>query len=526
MTKAKRNTLSGLFALYCLFTLLPSVNAAELSTGEITRPLSRTSAGDYALGLTVGGQPMKFVMRQSSVVNTGTRLVNIGGYPESTRSRSFQGVIQNQENSWVRVSIHGDALSGVMSNRGTRYQLSGSATGFMTAKLLSEQSSHNLRSHASQLRQTRALTPNKGVPKVTHVVDIAVAVDSQYNALHNGRGLEKALSIINSVDGIYREEFGIAVRVITALNVTERDNDPFDFGNVPIELMLRGLRGYRMRTSHFNGASLVHLFTGNQNSDAPVGLAWIDTACRTDGYDVGLSTPYQHEVLLAAHEIAHNLGAKHDSDTACRIENNKVMWPYISSHTSQNFSSCTTNSVRQSLENSCHIKTLDLQVSLTENDERTYTATVTNNDLERTSPSSTLLIGLPENTVATTLAGDCIAPDSQLSCAIGALLPGAENQVRLNIENFNGEENQTLVASINPNDTPDLSLDNNVASIYKSILPDAEPMANEAPLADFQSGGGANSGILYPESGIGSTGQSILALGLIALATRRRRRFF
>ena len=415
----------------------------------------------------------------------------------------------------------------------------------MTLKLLSEQSAHNLTTHADQLRQPLA---SSATPNVSHVVDVAIAIDSQYNDLHQGHGLEKALSIINSVDGIYREEFGIALRVVSALNVTDRNNDPFDFGNVTIETMLRGLRDYRMQSTQFNDASLVHLFTGNRNTDAPVGLAWIDTACRTDGYDVGLSTPYRHEILLAAHEIAHNLGAMHDTDTACNIESDKVMWPYISNQTSQNFSSCTRTSVRRSLQNSCHLETLDLQVSLFADDEHTYTATVRNNDRALSSTSSTLTFDLPANTTATALDGDCSAPNEKMECSIGTLLPGAENHVRLSVENFDDTIAQQLVATVDSNDLPDLSYDNNTASIYKGgttvndslndgaqynqLYPDNSELY-QLNLHQFNSDGsiattkiltGGNSGPTYYASGAGSFTPSIVALLLVPIATRRSKR--
>ena len=91
--------------------------------------------------------------------------------------------------------------------------------------------------------------------------------------------------------------------------------------------MLRGLRAYRMQSTLLgNEVSLVHLFSGSRAIDEPVGLAWIDTACRSDGYDVGLSTPYQHDILLAAHEIAHNLGALHDSETACAASTDCLLY--------------------------------------------------------------------------------------------------------------------------------------------------------------------------------------------------------
>lgn len=538
MTTATRNAVTALFTLICLVTFAPSLHAAQTSIGKITLPLSRTVSGDYTLSLNISGQTLHFVMTESSVVSGDTKMVNLDGYPQQSSFQSFQGRIRGEENSWIRLGVHGESLSGVISKQGNRYQLAGSTRGLVTLKLLSEQSSHNLNSHATQLRQPRSLTSTAETTAVSHVVDMAIAVDSQYNALHNGNGLEKALSIINSVDGIYREEFGIALRVVSALIVTNSNNDPFNFGNVTIETMLRGLRDYRMQTTQFNDASLVHLFTGNQNSDAPVGLAWINTACRTDGYDVGLSTPYRHEILLAAHEIAHNLGAMHDTDTACNIEDDKVMWPYISNQTSQNFSACTRSSVRRSLQNSCHVATVDLQVSLFADDENTYTATVRNNDSAQSSTSSTLIIDLPANTIATALDGDCSAPDEKMECAIGTLLPGGENHVRLSVENFDGKTSQQLVASIDSNDQPDLSSGNNTATVYKGDATFNDYSDTDEPdlihadlnlvylnvdgsITDKKTGG--NGGEVY-EQGVGSVAQFIVVLGLVPLVTRRRKR--
>ncbi len=529
MTTATRNVVTTLITLISLFVVSPLTYAAgETSFGQISAPLSLTGSGDYTLGLNIGGQSVTLVMSPSSVVGSSTRVVNLNGYPQQSSLRSFQGAILGEDNSWVRLGVHNDSLSGVISRHGNRYQLGGSTSGLVTIKLLSEQSAHSLNSHATQLRQPQALTSAAATIDVSHVVDIAIVVDSQYNDLHNGNGLEKALSIINSVDGIYREEFGIALRVISALNVTERSSDPFDFGNVQIETMLRGLRDYRMQSTQFNDASLVHLFTGNQNSDAPVGLAWIDTACRTDGYDVGLSTPYRHEILLAAHEIAHNLGAMHDTETACSIQTDKVMWPYISNQTSQNFSVCTRSSVRQALQNSCHVETVDLQVSLVADDVSTYTATVRNNDATLSSISSTLSFKLPENTIATALNGDCATPDNQLECSIKTLHPGAEDHVKLYIENFDDEALQALVASVDSNGIPDLIADNNTATIYNhtdaiddETLDEAQPVVT--PQTPTRTGEGTNDGFMYIDGG-GSVARFLLALGIIHLALRRRAR--
>ena len=545
MTSTTKKLVTALFTLLCLCSASSATAAAQAIVAKIASPLSHTENGNYTLGLNFGGALMNLVIRTGSVINTNTRLVNLNGYPEQSSFRSFQGSIQGEDNSWVRLGVHGDSLSGVISTQGSRYQLSGSASSHVTLNLLSEQSSHSLSSHAPQWRRTQSLAgttanntasnqasasaktnANSETTAISHVVDIAIAVDSQYNVLYDGKGLEKALSIINSVDGIYREEFGIALRVVSALNITERSNDPFDFGSVQIETMLRGLRDYRMQTTHFNEASLVHLFTGNQNNDAPVGLAWIDTACRSDGYDVGLSTPYRHEILLAAHEIAHNLGAMHDSDTTCNIENDKVMWPYISDKTSQNFSTCTRSSVRRSLQNSCHVQTVDLQVSLFENDENSYTATIKNNDAAQSSTSSTLTIELPHNSIATALYGDCFAPANRVECAIGTLLPGAEDHVRVSIESTAGVAGladaadiaaQEFTASITSNDLPDVTQDNNRASIRTGTFDNNDELQQDA-LASTDSG--ANSGDFITEGG--GSAPLIAALVLFTVAIRRR----
>jgi hypothetical protein len=521
---ARAGTLLLGLALTGLMATMPAI--ASTAIGRITTPLAIDASGSHTLGLNISGDNLQFSMRPSSVTGGETiRMVNLDGYPVQSNLQTFQGKILGQADSWVRVGIAGDVLSGVVSKAGTRYQLGGSVSGLVTMKLLSEQSSHSLGSHATQLRTTKALSSTP----ITHVVDVAIAVDSQYNAIHDGRGLEKALSIINSVDGIYREEFGLALRVVSALNITERANDPFDFGHVGIETMLRGLRDFRMRSSQFDDASLVHLFTGNQNSDAPVGLAWIDTACRTDGYDVGLSTPYRHEILLAAHEIAHNLGAVHDSETACNVESDKVMWPYISSQTSQHFSSCTRSSVRQALQNSCHVETIDLQVSLAADDISTYTATVKNNHVTQSSTSAKLIIDLPDNTTATALNGDCVTPDEHIECAIGTLLPGAEDQVRLSIENFNGEETaQWLVASVEPEDAPDLARDNNIASIYRFAGDtNTDNISDDAVLVNTQSGqtipsaaGGNSANTVFAGGGAGTF--FLLLTGIIVRNMRGR----
>lgn len=310
--------------------------------------------------MSVKGQALTLLLQPSRVTHTLTVLDNHGDL-KSAPASTFIGKIKGDQNSWVRLTKSLNSIDGVISRFGKRFRFQQTGNSQVRIQPLAD-------NHNNEITLTSNITNTNisALPPVTRVVRMAVVIDSKYNTRHHGKGLEYALGLINSVDGIFREEFGIALQVETAINITDKYTDPVDFGNVPVEQMLRGFRDYRMNT-HLIGhnVSLVHLFTGNKPSDEPVGLAWIDTACRTDGYDVGLSTHYKHDILLAAHELAHNLGALHDTDTSCAASTDKVMWPYISSATTQQFSSCTVASVKQSLTRSCHATAGSQELAMT-----------------------------------------------------------------------------------------------------------------------------------------------------------------
>ena len=441
-------------------TLLLGTSVAQAMSAKIVSYQSENASNfDRSLTLEVNNKTIRFMLNPS-YVTARTKVVGSQGQANRHENKAFTGIVEDEKNSWVRITMTRTHLSGVFSRHGNRYEIDTDRLGNITISPLADNQSHNAPQNALQTRSALATV----APQVTRVADIGIVVDSQYNNIFRGNGLDKALSIINAVDGIYREEFGLGLRVTKVVNILDANNDPLNYGPVPIEQMLRNFRFYRMNSDDFNDVSLVHLFSGNANTDEPVGLAWINTACRADGYDVGISTPYRHDVLLAAHEIAHNLGAQHDSDTACATQDDKVMWPYISSNTSQYFSSCTLESVNASLQNSCHIETIDLQVSLQQSTDDTITATVKNNDYSRANNSAVLSIDLPENSIATALEGDCTIPDIDLKCDIGTLLPGAEETIVVQFGQID-ELSATVHFSVANEDTADPQPLNNLVAM-------------------------------------------------------------
>jgi len=324
------------------------------------------------LSVTANGQVLHLLLRPSQVTQN-TSIYSLTGQSLPLPVRTYAGKVQGDPHSWVRLTKTANTLDGVISRFDKRFRITQNGNDPIQIEPLAGKHNSNITITHSPLKVSSRPLPE--TPPITHAVDIGIVVDSGFNALHNGQGLSYAMGIINSIDGIYQEEFGLSLRVKTAINIQDPDNDPLDFGAVKVESMLRSFRQFRLSNRQLDtSVSLVHLFTGNQPTDEPVGLAWIDTACRPDGYDVGLSTKYRHDVLLASHEIAHNLGALHDTDTACAVSTDKVMWPYISAGTSQHFSSCTVNSVKSSLKNSCHAPMPSASIAWSEKDLNTGAA--------------------------------------------------------------------------------------------------------------------------------------------------------
>jgi hypothetical protein len=491
---------------------LPAVSAADIATVSSHRYLA-SSDFERELTLDVDGESLRFLLNPSAVTGD-LALLDQDGRELVYNDESFAGELDGEKGSWARLTINSQRLSGVYSRQGRQYEITTEQSGLIQVGPLAEQQNPLFQ----QQRKVLAVVQ----PPVTRIADIAIVVDSQYNTHFNGNGVQRALTIINAVDGIYRQEFGLALRVTKVITVNDPANDPFNYGAVPIERMLRNFRQYRLNSDNLLDVSLVHLFTGNQNTDEPVGLAWINTACRTDGYDVGISTPYRYDVLLTAHEIAHNLGAQHDTDTACASEVDKVMWPYISLNTSQNFSSCTLESVQQSLANSCHAQTVDLQVSLNQTGASTMEVTVRNNDNSLVNPAATLKVDLPESSIAAALDSRCQVPGNSIECNFGTLQAGQEERVAFTLVSTPQSDRTAEIFVENPDFADPLPANNHAQVLINNgvILSFLEP---RGPLPSYDRDAAAGTATIDALGHFSRFDLLLLLAGTIVLRCFRRR---
>jgi len=262
-----------------------------------------------------------------------------------------RGVVSNNTDSWVRLSqsiVNGvRRYEGFIERNGQLYRLHHSKSNNEADGSTSVTVRHSLtplgyRKHV--FRDT--LQPRADIAlAVTRAARIGIAVDSRFNDFHGGRGLAQALTIINGVDGLYRAQFGLALIVDNIRVYDDPAEDPLREQTGSVEELLTAFRLVRLADAELpTSLAMVHLFSGHQDPDQDIGLGWIDTACRNDGYDASMSTPYPFDMLLAAHEIAHNLGALHDDDAECQLigdglETN-VMWSQLSSATGTEMYHC------------------------------------------------------------------------------------------------------------------------------------------------------------------------------------------
>lgn len=340
--------------------------------------------GRMRVGVNVDGIDMQLLLSPSALVRdtswNDARLIDrlppdVGVY---------EGEVEGSEGSWVRATISNGSITGMIEINGVRmrllpahltgtldyYQPSsrhstvGTAGGFdptdptlanqlqaidlLRAPPRSNASGNTLRAGATQQTEIRA-------------VPISIVVDSRFDAYHAGMGLATALNYLNIADGVYRQ-YGLAITLDEAVGFTD-DADPMKLNAGTLESFLRTFRTYRM--SHetlFEDSAAAYLFTGNQKTDVTLGLAWIDTLCRTDGYDVGITTPSSFGDVLLTHELGHSFGAQHDSDTACASDSDALMWPHISDNTPTRLTSCSAASVSASRRLSCLSNTVDLKL--------------------------------------------------------------------------------------------------------------------------------------------------------------------
>lgn len=543
--KTERIAAHGLAALVSLLLLIlpPAILANEIHDARLAG-IESLHSGPYPNRISVRiGNRIEHLLVAPNADFNNLLIIDANGTPQLQFGTAYAGIIESLPNSWARVVIDGDYIAGtihsgnVSTNFTSESRMANPSVGFAThdVVLLPPAQTSNETTGQRSIRSITADTAGKNstyseqadevsvpvnsaltgtVGDVTRVARIGVVVDALYQEAIGGRGLSKALSTINSVDGLYREKFGLALKLDVVVLVT--DDTTLTLDGATLEDNLELFRDYRISTDLLpDDLGLVHLFTGVESEDDAIGLAYKGAACRTDGYDVSMSRPFRYPVLLTAHEIGHNLGADHDdATTECRDIEDHLMFSAINSSTTREFSSCSNNSINARMQQStCLAAAIDIELTITQLESNQVLARITNLDATRAFPAATLYVDLKNATIAEAPALCELADPSKLTCDIPATYAGDTQELAVKLRLTPNLE-RTVTMRLDPTGFFDLHNQNNLAEL---VIPgEPQPLAVTGGELTTQgagaSGGGSAGGNTPGGDGGGSNGLPLISL--------------
>lgn len=168
------------------------------------------------------------------------------------------------------------------------------------------------------------------------VLEVATEADYEFFQVHGSNTNTYIRAVLNAVDAIYTAGLGVKIKIV-GQRVTTKDSG--NRGSIDSLALLDEFRQGAFASN--SPADVRHLFTGRSIQGLTIGIAYVGATCIMDGrYGVGLSRNVSAglQPFLAAHEIAHNLSATHDSEA------NSIMNPAIT-ESNNRFSSRALGSI-------------------------------------------------------------------------------------------------------------------------------------------------------------------------------------
>lgn len=494
---------------------------------ESTTLTSRNTVSENELHLSVlvSGVEVDLILEPSSI--TQSAQWRDGALRDSAPPSVgvFSGHVKGDEQSWARVVVSDNDIQGVIMQDGVEHRLhSEDLIGTLDYYQPKHRAGAAIQMGGSEdmlplMLDTLATPPVSSVrdrfslkaadTTDMRVVPMSIVIDSQYNRYYNGEALLQAVSGLNVADEVYRS-LGLTLQLDESIVIDDSSVDPMALGPTTLETMLRNFRTFRQeRVTMFDDSALVYLFTGNPKTDITLGLAWIDTACRTDGFDVGVTTPSGFGDVLLTHELGHSLGAQHDTDTECSGINGKLMSPRISGNTDTNMSDCSRSSIVNSVNRSCFLDALDLALDVSQIGNAV--ALNINNLDSSTSVNAQLNVEV-DSSAGVTWPDFCeaVGPGT-VECRLSDIAPAGSATVSVS---FDAASEPRLTAQVSSFDTYDPTPSNNSIALNTESTP---PVSNSL-LAVNEFNDGSGSDRAEPQASAASGGGVISWIWLAGLA--------
>lgn len=535
-----------------------------LSSGDAVQAVIIIENTDESLIFSALGRDWSIALEPQALLSPAARAELAAELADADLPGFYGGQVVGEPGSWVRFARQNGRLTGHVASDGVLHRLlppptSSNGTGSNGAGQALEATGYRLvrvgrgalqgdfssSTAARPTTRASAIGQREGAPLVTRAMRVGIVVDSLYDADSDGEGLARALVVMNGVDGLYREQLGLAVIVDSVRVHDSAVADPLSaLTDTSVDNILATFRRIRQADSRLSeDLALVHLFTGHQDPEAAIGLGWIGTVCRDDGYDVSMSTPFAFDTLLSAHEIGHNLGALHDEDPRCNVAEALlpelgIMEARLSGTTTTEFSACSRQSLEDTLSAECFIDSFDLAIRVGASETpheagQRLVVQVENRDPWRTASAVTSRLQLPEDSLFAPVTADCTIYGTLLVCRHGDIAPGTEVSITAKIDRLLPGE---IVASLLPGNYHDNAPDNDSMRITLSDIPaPADDAMTPAPSEERVTAASsvaldavgtspaatlAQTAVMHGE---GAGGSGILLAGLLALIGAARR---
>lgn len=180
---------------------------------------------------------------------------------------------------------------------------------------------HSRKRRAPRSPDGRFRAQRAGLFSPPRILEVGTEADYEFAQIHGSETNSYIRAVLNAVDVIYASDLGVRIKV-AGQRVSSKD--PGTRGAIDALDLLKEFRDGAFASN--SAADVRHLFTGRSIEGSTIGIAYVGAACTLGGrYGVGLSRSVSAglQPFLAAHEIAHNLSARHDGEA------NSIMNPAI-----------------------------------------------------------------------------------------------------------------------------------------------------------------------------------------------------